>query len=48
MTDEARAARNAYKRSWYAANKEKVKATIARHWEKKAAEQRATTAEREE
>ena len=36
MTDEARAARNAYKRAWNAANKDKVKAYQARHWEKRA------------
>ena len=48
MTDEARAARNAYKRSWYAANKDKAKAQQDRHWEKKAAEQRAAAEEREE
>lgn len=37
MTDEARAARNAYKRAWNAANKDKVKAQQERHWEKRAA-----------
>lgn len=38
MTEEAKAARRAYKRSWNAANKDKVKAAQARYWEKKAAE----------
>lgn len=41
MTDEARAARNAYKRQWNAANKDKVKAQQARHWEKRAAQIKA-------
>ena len=36
MTNEARAARNAYKRAWNAANKEKTKAYQERYWEKKA------------
>ena len=39
MTDEAKAARNAYKREWYAANKDKAKAQQERHWQKVAAQQ---------
>lgn len=39
MTDEARAQRNAYKRAWNAANKDKVKAAQERYWQKKAAAQ---------
>ena len=38
MSKEARAARNAYRRKWYAANKDKCKASQARYWAKKAAE----------
>ena len=38
MTEEAKAARRAYYREWYRANKEKVKESAARHWEKKARE----------
>ena len=36
MSKEARAARNAYRRKWYAANKDKCKATTARYWARKA------------
>ncbi len=38
MTAEARAARNAYRRKWAAANPEKVKAQQVRYWIRKAAE----------
>lgn len=38
MTDEARAARNAYKRAWNAANKDKLATYQARHWERKGAD----------
>lgn len=36
MTDQAREARNAYRRKWYKENTDKVKAQIERYWEKKA------------
>ena len=36
MTDEAREARNRYAREWRSRNKEKVKETMQRYWEKKA------------
>ena len=45
MTEEARAARNAYKRSWYAANKDKAKASQDRHWQKVADNQRGQVEE---
>ena len=37
MTDAARAKRNEYRRKWYAANRDKARATNERYWEKKAA-----------
>ena len=37
MTAEARAARNAYRRAWYRANKEKARSYITAYWERKAA-----------
>ena len=36
MTDEARAALNAYQREWRKKNKDKEREYRARHWEKKA------------
>ena len=36
MTDEARAALNAYQREWRKNNKDKEREYRARHWEKKA------------
>ena len=45
MTDEAKAARNAYRRSWYAANKDKAKASQDRHWQKVADNQRGQAEE---
>ena len=44
MTDEARAALNAYQREWRKKNKDKAREYRARHWEKKA---RQLAAERE-
>lgn len=38
MTPEARAKRNAYKRAWYARNKESVREYNKRYWERRAAE----------
>lgn len=38
MTPEARAKRNAYKRAWYAKNKDKARSYIEAYWERKAAE----------
>lgn len=35
MTDEAREARNAYKRKWAQENRDKVKAYQERYWQKK-------------
>ena len=37
MTDQAREARRQYKREWNRKNKDKVKASQARYWEKRAA-----------
>lgn len=36
MTEEARAARNAYRRAWAKANPDKVKAQQARYWARQA------------
>ena len=36
LSEEAIAARRAYKRKWNAKNKDKVRAAQARYWEKKA------------
>lgn len=38
MTDEARAARNAYRREWSRKNKDKLKEYQERYWAKKAKE----------
>ena len=38
LSDDARAARNEYKRLWRARNKDKVRASNERYWEKKAKE----------
>lgn len=38
MTEEAKAARRAYKREWARKNRDKVKAAEERYWTKKAAE----------
>ena len=38
MTDEARAARNAYRREWSRKNKDKLKEYQERYWAKKAEE----------
>lgn len=43
MTEQAKEARRAYKRKWYAENKDKVKAHQERYWKKKA-EQAAAVA----
>lgn len=37
MTEQAKAARRAYKREWNRRNADKVKAAQARYWERKAA-----------
>ncbi len=37
MTEQAKAARRAYKREWNQRNKDKVKEAQARYWERKAA-----------
>lgn len=37
MTEQAKAARRAYKKEWQRKNPEKVKEYVARYWEKKAA-----------
>lgn len=39
LSDKARDAQRAYKREWRAKNRDKVKASNARYWEKKAREQ---------
>lgn len=36
MTEEAKEARRAYKRAWYAANRDKVRAYVSAYWERKA------------
>lgn len=41
MTEEARQARNAYKREWNRKNKDKVKHYQDKHWQKVADEKRA-------
>lgn len=38
MTEQAAEARRAYKREWYAKNKDKQRAYAQRHWEKVAQE----------
>ncbi len=38
MTEQAKEARRAYARAWYAKNREKVKERAARYWERKAIE----------
>lgn len=49
MTEEARAARNAYLRKWRKENPEKVKKIRERYWEKKVQERQAgDTANRKE
>ena len=42
MTEEAKAARLAYRREWQKKNRDKVKAYNERYWEKKAAAQKGT------
>ena len=42
MTEAAREARRQYKREWNRKNKDKVKASQARYWEKRAAAQNQT------
>lgn len=41
MTDQARAARAAYKRKWAKENPDKIKAQQARYWERQAARMQA-------
>lgn len=45
MTEQAAEARRAYKREWYAKNKDKQRAYAQRYWAKKA---RETASERKE
>ena len=45
MTEEAKAARNAYRREWYKKNPEKRKEYETRYWAKKAASERQEPAE---
>jgi len=45
MTEEARAAKNAYKRKWAKANADKVKQYQNKYWERKAAEAREANKE---
>ena len=44
MTDAAREAHNKYVREWSAKNRDKVRASQARYWEKRAAEAAAEAA----
>lgn len=46
LTQEALEARREYKRRWYAANKEKVKAYNAAYWERKAKERKSEDEEK--
>ena len=48
LTEQAKEARRAYQKKWRAANRDKVKATQQRHWEKKAAEMMAAAEGKEE
>ncbi len=48
MTEEARQARNAYRRAWAKAHPDKVKAWQERYWAKKAREVQEVTKEKEE
>lgn len=36
MSEEAKEARRAYRRAWYKNNRDKVRASSQRYWEKKA------------
>ena len=45
ITDEAREARNAYKREWYAKNKDKQREYERRYWAKKSQSDRKKTEE---
>jgi len=45
MTDEAREARNAYRREWYRKNKDKHRQQQERYWQRKAQSDRQKTAE---
>jgi len=45
MTEEAREARNAYKRQWNAKNPDKRREYMQRYWERKADKKRQETAE---
>ena len=45
MTDEAREARNAYKRKWYKENPDKRREYQERYWQKKTQSDRQKTAE---
>ena len=45
MTEEAKQARQAYRREWQRKNRDKVKAYNERYWEKKAAAQNAADQE---
>lgn len=46
MTEQAAAARRAYKRKWAHNNPDKVKAAQARYWEKKAQQDETAPAEK--
>lgn len=48
MTEEARQARNAYKRKWYRENPDKVKAQQERYWNKKALQDESERDQEEE
>lgn len=45
MNDDAREARNAYKREWYAKNKDKQREYERRYWKRKADSDRKKTEE---
>jgi len=47
MTEQAKAARRAYKRAWNRANKDKVKAAQARYWARKAEQMKQQGAQEE-
>ena len=48
MTEQAKEARRAYRRKWNRENRDKVKASQERYWERKAQELRKEQEEEEE
>ena len=48
MTEQAKEARRAYRRKWYAENKDRAKAATEKYWQKKAEQAAAERAAKEE